>query len=654
MDIQKVKKKYLICILVLIIASFILYWQPLFSGKPLGLDALGHLSKVSYIKQYGFVSWDMSWYSGAPFLKFYSPLFYYLNALFSNSIFGANFLCFISILLTSMGIFLLVRHYSKNNLSSLVSALFFLSILCTSYYYIATANHPFVFSLFTLPFSLFFLEKSLENKKYYWVFSLFLVLAVLSHIFIAICLAILIFIRFFPNKNKKLKLLVIFSIPVMISFFWLIPFFSQASQFVGDSNGYIPSPKHLAGFGNYTIWGHAPGEMGITFIIFLLCLLFSFKFIKNEKIRFLLISSVVFLLLLEGILGKYYPNGLGALRFILPFSVVSCLFLGVVIAKIKSRTAWILIILALVLSLFYNYQMINENYQNHSYNDNNSRYTFMTNFSQNPEFNSGFDNYRFGTSRYVFGETMNYFIPGKSQTFGYHDQGLLFPETTYLMFEKIWKSDDLNSSLFFLDWFGINKFELAREDTIARNKFENNSLIRPILSTQIANYPFTLYSYEESNPIISLVKVSLESSEKIDLDFIKKLAKDNVNSRKLIAIESDEKIDVKNNFSLLNYSWKRDSSDRVEVRFNDSNGGVVVFREYFHDSWKAKEYPSGKNLRIYKAGTNFMLVIPDEDAKGVVFYQSKTANDYLAIFLSLLGIFLVFLIVRQNWMYSPE
>ncbi len=99
-------------IILIVFITLIMFYKPLFSNLPLGLDAIGHLSKVSYIQQFGFVNWDMSWYSGSLFLKMYPPLFYYVNALFPSSIvpFGANLICFLSLLFTTLGIYFLVNY----------------------------------------------------------------------------------------------------------------------------------------------------------------------------------------------------------------------------------------------------------------------------------------------------------------------------------------------------------------------------------------------------------------------------------------------------------------------------------------------------------------------------------------------------------------
>src|SRR3989344_7316834 len=136
-------KKRVLSITIILAVTLLLFYKPLFSNQPLGLDTLGHLSKVSYLKQYPFADWDMSWYSGTLFLKLYPPLFYYLASLFPNVFFGANFLSFLSIFLTSIGIYFLIRYKTKDEKLSLFCGLSYLTVLSISYYWVAVGNLPY-------------------------------------------------------------------------------------------------------------------------------------------------------------------------------------------------------------------------------------------------------------------------------------------------------------------------------------------------------------------------------------------------------------------------------------------------------------------------------------------------------------------------------
>ena len=164
-------KKRIISIAIIVLVCLVLFYKPLFSGQPLGLDALGHLSKISYLQSHPFADWDMSWYSGTLFLKLYPPLFYYISAILPNPIFAENLLSFLSIHLTSLGIYFLIRYESRNEKIALFCGLSFLTVLSTSYYWIAVGNLPYFFALWTVPLALYFLEQSIaEKKKRYFVF----------------------------------------------------------------------------------------------------------------------------------------------------------------------------------------------------------------------------------------------------------------------------------------------------------------------------------------------------------------------------------------------------------------------------------------------------------------------------------------------------
>ncbi len=610
---------FISCILLIILVSLILYWNPLFSNKPLGLDALGHISKISYLKEFGLrTNWDLAWYNGAPFLAYYSPLYYQVSYFFSNIIFGANFLQFLSIFLTSIGIFFLINYYSRSKIYSLIFSLFFLSILCTSYYFISVGNSPYVFGIFTIPFTLLFLEKSLESKKYnLLIYSVFFVLAYLTHIFMAVALFLLVALRIFINYylNKKnfksfIKESCIFlGIPMLISAFWFLPFLSKSESFVGDGIGYIPLPFHLFGFGKYTIWGLAPGEIGILFGLFLISLFFIKKYFKdrNEKIIFLTISSVLFLLLLEGILGKFYPTGVGAIRFIIPFSILACVFSGVILSKRFSNNKKIILLLIglLFIAIVLNYNVVNKNYEKYSYNSQYDRYGLFDSVYSLETFplQNDFSNFRFGTSRYIFSETLNYKFPWQSQTWGYFDQGMLYPKELENFKKFVWASEDLNQTINYLDIYGIKYFEIGGQNLNFDDKFNKSEKFSLVMDKNFADYPFKIYEYIDAKPIISVIfeNESYEDYQKYDVI--------------------------------------RDNPDKIILNYNFSGKEQILFKESFHNSWKAKN-KEGEKIGIEKTEEGFIILKPSKNINQVSIYQTKTNIQKLGILLSLIGIIL--------------
>ena len=602
---KKLDKYVIYCIFVIFIICMILFYKPLFSNQPLGLDTLGHLSKVSYFKAYPFANWDMSWYSGTLFLKLYSPLFYYLIPIFQNEIFGANFLCFLSILLTCWGIYLFVRYKTKNEKVSLFSSISFLSVLGISYYWIAAGNLPYFFSLWTIPFSLYFLEKSLieEKKRYFVYYSGIFLIGILSHVIIGFLIGILMIIRILSEKInwKNIKKCFFYGIiPVLLSSFWFIPFIFYSTS-PGGYAGYIPKFIQLFGFRDNIAWGLQAGGIGIIFFFYIFSLYFIKSVWKDKTIKPFFYTTILLIFVILGLLGKNYPYGVDPVRFILPFSIILCIFLGLVINKNKlfnKKFMIILLTIILLVGIIWNIHVIHKNLERFSYYKEDGRYGIFKDIMNNENFplEDNFSNYRFGTSKYIFGESLNYFFPKVPQTFGYQDAGMLNAPRYYDMRWNIWISDNINDSIFWLDWFGIKYFESENKDSVG--KFLNDSRFKVIMN-QSKRYDFTLFEYLEAKHIIALV--------------------DYVNSTSF----GEEK----------EFEIERKSPDRIILRYESSDkDDAALFKEFYHKTWKAKELESEKNLQIYQTSIGFMYVNVPVGSKGVIFYQHKTIEDILGYF----------------------
>jgi len=614
--------KKLFFALIILLISLVLFYNPLFSNQPLGLDTLGHISKVSYLKLYPLANWDMSWYSGTLFLKLYPPLFYYLTAIFTNIFFAINFLSFISIFLTSWGIYLLVSYKTKNEKIGLFSGIGYLSVLSLSYYWISTGNLPYFFALWTIPFSLYFLEKSIteKQKKYFAFYALVFAIGILTHVVVGFLIGALMVIRLlFEGINfKNIRRIFVFGIiPVLLSSFWFIPFLSYSIS-SGAYEGYVPKPIQLLGFGDNISWGLQAGGIGVLAFLFILSLFLFKKYFKDKIILSYLSFVIILGFLTLGGLGSHYPFGVDPVRFVLPLSIGLSLFLGLVIYKTKlyeKKYLLITLYLILIIGLFLNLQIINKNFDKFSYYKEDGRYKIFQNIMNQESFplKDEYDNYRFGTSKFIFGENLNYFMPNVPQTFGYQDAGMLNAPRYYDMRWHIWLSDDINGAIYWLDWFSIRYFEAENKDFI--DKFKNDPRFRIVMNYS-DGYDFTMFEYLEAKQIVSLV------------DWI-----------------NDTSFGKEKNFS-----WERKNPDKVIVRYDSiDSSDAVLFKEFYHKTWRAKDLETGNNLEIHKTSIGFMFVNPSLSSKGVVFYQSKTPEEYLGIILSLIGlIMLVFIIFRKK------
>jgi hypothetical protein len=126
------------------------------------------------------------------------------------------------------------------------------------------------------------------------LFSLFLLISVLSHTFIFMVILLLTFMRCLLRYSlslKTFKLLIVLLIPgLLLSSFWTIPFLFHIPEvrIIDPGVSYLPTLQHLFGFGfDYIIWGRGTGEIGIVFVLFLFSLFLCFKLKeKNEIIKF--------------------------------------------------------------------------------------------------------------------------------------------------------------------------------------------------------------------------------------------------------------------------------------------------------------------------------------------------------------------------------
>ncbi len=597
-------------ILLIIFIALILFCKPLFSNQPLGLDAIGHLSKVSYIQQFFPVNWDMSWYSGSLFLKMYPPLFYYIVSLFPNVFFGSNLICFLSLLFTSLGIYFLINYLTKNKKIALISGLSFLTVLSISYYWIAAGNLPYFAALWTIPFSLYFLEKLIreKSKKYFVFFSLVFFISIITHVVTGFLIGLFMIIRFlfegFNFKNIK-KMIFYGGIPVLLSAFWFIPFLFFSSS-AGEYRGYVPDVLSLFGFGK-CCWGLQAGGIGLVLFSFLLILFLGYKKMdKNEK-YYLSVSGILGFLMMGG-LWKYYPFGVDPVRFILPFSVLIIIFSSLVINRLKllkNKKILVLVILLLFVGLIWNVLIINQNFEKYNYVEEGSRYLIMKELTNNVNFpiQNQITNYRLGTSRYVFGETITYFMPSVQHTFGYQDAGMLNQPRYYDMKWHIWESSNINDSIYWLDWFGIKYFEGTPEEFL--NKFENDSRFKKIKKFNPTGYNFILYEYLEAKPIISLV----DSLDEGKMGEVKK------------------------------FNFERNHPDEIVITYNNfESDDIIIFKEFYHKNWVAQELSSGEKLKVVKVGPGFMGVYPNEGSTGVEMYYKKSFIEYLGRFFSFIGI----------------
>lgn len=523
--------------------------------------------------------------------------------------------------MTSLGIYFFIRYKTSNEKIAFFCGLGYLTTLSISYYWISTGNLPYFFALWTIPFALFFLEKSIaeKKKKDFILFSLIFTMGILTHIVVGFLIGLFMIIRFLFEGFNLINLRKIFLygiVPVLLASFWFVPFlFYSASS--GGYEGYIPKIIQLFGFKDNLAWGLQAGGIGLLAFLFIFSLLFIKKYLKDK----IILPYIIFVFILGffslGGLGSHYPLGVDPVRFVLPLSITLSLFFGLFIHKTKlfNNRFWFICFLAiLIFGIIWNLQIVNKNFERFSYYKEDSRYQIFQNIISQENFplKNKFENYRFGTSKFIFGENLNYFLPNVPQTFGYQDAGMLNAPKYYDMKWAIWLSDNISGAVYWLDWFGIKYFESENKDFV--EKFKNDSRFKIVINYS-RGYDFTLFEYLDAKQIISLVDYVNDSS------FGREKA----------------------------FSWKRDNPDKIIIQYDSVDiNDVILFKEFYHKSWKAKELSSGEELEIKRVGPGFMAVYPHRNSKGIVFYQTKTPEEIFGLMFSILGVIGLILILKSK------
>jgi hypothetical protein len=302
-------------------------------------------------------------------------------------------------------------------------------------------------------------------------------------------------------------------------------------------------------------------------------------------------------------LGKFYPNGFGPTRFIIPLSILISIFLAVRISEIKLNKLHIILLIALsCIALIFNYNLLIVNYENHSYSSSNSRYGLLAYLDKN---NLSFDdnlNYRFGTNHYIFSETINYKHPYLSQTRGYYDQSIYYPEEYWTMVDALWNIDNATNTLHYLDWYGIKYLELEIKESEKMHVY-NSSKFKKLFNGTFYDYSFILYEYLEAKPLLSILNNSVQPP--------------NLNS--------------------LDFNFTRPNPDYISLDYNFTGKEIILFKESYHSSWAAKGVKTSQKIKVEKSEHNFVILVPPKNEERVIIYQKKTSQDLLGLSLTIIG-----------------
>lgn len=307
-----------------------------------GTDFTAHAPKIWYIaNQYtNYGDWNPFWYGGYPFLKYYSPLSYYIAAFFAfftSATIAYKIVINFFFILTPLGFYIFVNEFKFTKEQQAAAILIFSFFPTNIYYFWNNAFTTIVNIVFCL-FTWIFFKKYLEDKgnKNLVFASLFVGLSILIHQLTAFLNIILIFVWSATQKKFPIKPVLL---GLLISSFWLVPFLLEFQKPL------LKSAPEISTF-IMNVTDHIGFSSFIILSLFLsLLILYSVRNENKESKRFLLVLLTAFF-----IVFATTHNRVLALMPI-PFAIILSQIVSKNKSKIRNFIA-VLLIIALTVSFF--------------------------------------------------------------------------------------------------------------------------------------------------------------------------------------------------------------------------------------------------------------------------------------------------------------
>jgi len=209
-------KKKNILLIIIIIYLLILIRNFLFSFPNYG-DLLGHFYK-SYWFYNNLSFWNSSWYGGIVLFRYYPLLSYlFLLPFIPLGLIGLKFVIPTLFVLNFFSMYYSVKLLFKNKTIAIFASLFYISSFWFLFISISSGSLPHLFSTLFFPLAIAFSIKALDNRKYIYKASLFVILTFLTHhtagMMVYSSLILIFFIRILKDKkfNKNLFLIFLYS-----------------------------------------------------------------------------------------------------------------------------------------------------------------------------------------------------------------------------------------------------------------------------------------------------------------------------------------------------------------------------------------------------------------------------------------------------------
>ncbi|MFA5070490.1 MAG: 6-pyruvoyl-tetrahydropterin synthase-related protein [Patescibacteria group bacterium] len=635
-------------LLVIIAFTFLISYLTTLSGyyPMLGYnDFLANASRARFMLDFWpHINWNHEWGSGMPFFLWYAPFPFYLIILFakifSDIEMGLAVINVLSFAFMGVGVYGIVYTVTRKRLLAVFSA--FLSISLPAYWYrILAGTVPRTISTAFMMVSLWFLVRLLKdyyennqkiNKKIFVFLIIFLTLSLQNHIYITavtgLFVLIIIFVLVRGLKEKIKMLFKIVTLPLLLSFYFLFPFFVTLSQSVlikKTSIGiYKAEPADLALYlfhnpDKLVINGGGLNPLVLPFIvIFLLVVLFGRltrgdSFGKRMIICFFLLTVMLVLFGTAIYLGYpanwYSVNSVPDEGFYF-LALVTPVLWGILFYYIFGKRRFLYytfmaaFFVALGLVIWWQYPQRNtysvRSHDNYPTSQENREANTINKMLKNDMTEL---QYRFAHPATEIALYFNYIyrIP---QTRDFFAQGDLHPDWRPWLENAIWEwKNNYNEVNFLLDWYGIKWFAVCSPADVVTmsEKYEKEP---DLYQRAVENDNFQGFIYKNFSPILSasqspsLLIVGAKEQNKSYDPVLRDLALLNINSQYLIPVRGkdyieDYSLDELSKFdSVILYQYKIKNIEKMANLLNNyvENGGGLIIEasDFVDDSLKSE------------------------------------------------------------------
>lgn len=623
------------------ITIYLIFWivVPFFRYNNLiSWDMIGHYFSAWYQKEYLFpnmIGWNPFFFTGYPQNQFYPPLFSYLTSLLSIVIplnIAFKLLTSLSILITPFSFYYFARSFNISKTSSSVVTLAMFSILFIfNNSFGGDFQSTFEIGLVTntLGLVLFFyyfgsLIRSCEKKKNLLLPTILLSLIVISHIVVTFVSIIALFSIALVKINDKLSFKFFIShtgLAFLLTSFWTLPFIFKINFMdsikIGLNNNYL------------------------SFILIFVIIYTIISIYKNQKEIFPIASFLLILSFFTLIGLSYLTISFHFYRLTLFF----LLFVPISLFSLLKKDKYVLfIIIAIIAALFiFNFDTINikgpdiEKIENLSseISINSGRTLVLAGLGQEaaPHYLQNkliIDNKIIGSKGlFVESSKSSKYILNLEKEIDKNS----FSWGTYIYSELINESKDKISEIL---PYQFNILQINYVISPQENSFGDWKKIKFVSNFGTTNY----YLYQVGNyTIIDLLdyvpeKIEINSSQDEQLETLKWfLSEDIKQGLKVYENVPNYTSNGKENIEIKYISRRQ---DEIKIYVNSSNIVPILIKNSYYPNWKA--YQNGKEIKIYKASPNIMLIYGKEniEIKYVPIFVDK-----LGTFLTLLGIMIL-------------